>query len=107
MCNLYRLHKPAAEVAGFFASIAQGLRVVPGNVAQEVYPGYPALVLAAGQIRPMVWGFPLALKGVRYRPVGAGALLTRNLLIYGLGGIIVPFVGIKAIDLAVTALGLV
>ncbi|SCM73963.1 potassium translocating ATPase, subunit B [uncultured Pleomorphomonas sp.] len=49
---------------------------------------------------------PLALKGVRYRPVGAGALLTRNLLIYGLGGIIVPFVGIKAIDLAVTALGL-
>ena len=50
---------------------------------------------------------PLALKGVRYRSVGAGALLTRNLLIYGLGGIIVPFVGIKAIDLAVTALGLV
>ncbi len=50
---------------------------------------------------------PLALKGVRYRPVGAGALLTRNLLIYGLGGLIVPFVGIKAIDLAVTALGLV
>jgi K+-transporting ATPase ATPase B chain len=49
---------------------------------------------------------PLALRGVRYRPVGAGALLTRNLLIYGLGGIIVPFVGIKAIDLAVTALGL-
>ncbi|PKR90440.1 K(+)-transporting ATPase subunit B [Pleomorphomonas diazotrophica] len=50
---------------------------------------------------------PLALKGVRYRPVGAGALLGRNLLIYGLGGLIVPFVGIKAIDLAVTALGLV
>ena len=50
---------------------------------------------------------PLALKGVRYRPVGAGALLSRNLLIYGLGGLIVPFVGIKAIDLAVTALGLV
>ena len=50
---------------------------------------------------------PLALRGVRYRPVGAGALLTRNLLIYGLGGIIVPFIGIKAIDLTVTALGLV
>lgn len=49
---------------------------------------------------------PLALTGVRYRPVGAGQLLTRNLLIYGLGGIVVPFVGIKAIDLAVTALGL-
>jgi K+-transporting ATPase ATPase B chain len=42
---------------------------------------------------------PLALRGVRYRPIGANGLLRRNLLIYGLGGIIVPFVGIKAIDL--------
>ena len=42
---------------------------------------------------------PLALKGVRYRPLGAAVLLRRNLLIYGLGGIIVPFVGIKLIDL--------
>jgi len=42
---------------------------------------------------------PLALRGVRYRPVGADALLRRNLLIYGLGGIVVPFLGIKAIDL--------
>ena len=50
---------------------------------------------------------PLALRGVAYRPIGAGALLGRNLLIYGLGGIIVPFIGIKAIDLAVTALHLV
>ena len=49
---------------------------------------------------------PLALKGVRYRPIGAAALLRRNVLIYGLGGIIVPFVGIKAIDLAITALKL-
>jgi K+-transporting ATPase ATPase B chain len=49
---------------------------------------------------------PLSLKGVRYRPIGAGALLSRNLLIYGLGGIIVPFIGIKAIDMVVTALGL-
>ncbi|MBY5645933.1 potassium-transporting ATPase subunit KdpB [Rhizobium leguminosarum] len=49
---------------------------------------------------------PLSLKGVRYRPIGAGALLSRNLLIYGAGGIIVPFIGIKAIDMAVTALGL-
>ena len=47
---------------------------------------------------------PLALKGVKYRPVGAGALLQRNLLIYGLGGIVLPFVGIKAIDLLVNAL---
>ncbi len=49
---------------------------------------------------------PLALRGVRYRPVGASALLKRNLLIYGLGGIITPFVGIKLIDLVIHALHL-
>jgi K+-transporting ATPase ATPase B chain len=49
---------------------------------------------------------PLALRGVRYRPVGAEALLRRNLLIYGLGGIIVPFIGIKLIDLVLVALHL-
>ena len=49
---------------------------------------------------------PLALKGVRYRPLGAGTLLRRNLLIYGLGGIIVPFVGIKLIDMGLTLLHL-
>jgi K+-transporting ATPase ATPase B chain len=49
---------------------------------------------------------PLALKGVSYRPVGAQALLRRNLLIYGLGGIVVPFIGIKLIDLILVALGL-
>ncbi|MFD2183514.1 potassium-transporting ATPase subunit KdpB [Rhodoplanes azumiensis] len=49
---------------------------------------------------------PLALKGVRYRAIGAGPLLRRNLLIYGGGGIVVPFIGIKAIDLVVTALHL-
>jgi len=49
---------------------------------------------------------PLALKGVRYRPIGAGPLLRRNLLFYGLGGVIIPFIGIKAIDLLVTALRL-
>ncbi|HZV51063.1 MAG TPA: potassium-transporting ATPase subunit KdpB [Candidatus Dormibacteraeota bacterium] len=46
---------------------------------------------------------PLALRGVRYRPVGAAALLRRNLLVYGLGGIVAPFIGIKLIDLLVTA----
>jgi K+-transporting ATPase ATPase B chain len=49
---------------------------------------------------------PLALKGVAYRAVGAASMLRRNLLIYGVGGIFVPFVGIKLIDLAVTAFGL-
>jgi K+-transporting ATPase ATPase B chain len=45
---------------------------------------------------------PLALRGVKYRPIGASALLTRNLLVYGLGGIILPFIGIKLIDLLVS-----
>jgi K+-transporting ATPase ATPase B chain len=49
---------------------------------------------------------PLALRGVKYRPEGAAALLRRNLLIYGIGGIILPFIGIKAIDMAITAVGL-
>ncbi|MDO8305719.1 potassium-transporting ATPase subunit KdpB [Herminiimonas sp.] len=50
---------------------------------------------------------PLALKGVKYRAVGAAALLRRNLLIYGLGGILVPFVGIKLIDMILTVFGLI
>jgi K+-transporting ATPase ATPase B chain len=49
---------------------------------------------------------PLALRGVKYRPVGAAALLRRNLLIYGIGGIILPFVGIKLIDILLTILHL-
>jgi len=50
---------------------------------------------------------PLALRGVAYRPIGAAALLRRNLLLYGLGGIVAPFVGIKMIDLFLSALRLV
>src|SRR5512132_215859 len=50
---------------------------------------------------------PLALRGVRYRPVGAASILRRNLLVYGLGGLVVPFVGIKLIDLFVSTAGLV
>ncbi len=50
---------------------------------------------------------PLALRGVRYRPISAAALLRRNLVVYGLGGVIIPFIGIKAIDLLMTALHLV
>jgi K+-transporting ATPase ATPase B chain len=49
---------------------------------------------------------PLALRGVQYRPVGAAAILTRNLFIYGFGGVIIPFIGIKAIDIAIAALHL-
>jgi K+-transporting ATPase ATPase B chain len=49
---------------------------------------------------------PLALRGVKYRPMGAAALLRRNLWVYGVGGIIVPFIGIKAIDMIITRVGL-
>jgi len=49
---------------------------------------------------------PLALRGIKYRPEGAAALLRRNLLVYGVGGIIIPFIGIKGIDVVITALGL-
>jgi len=49
---------------------------------------------------------PLALRGVRYKPMGAAAVLQRNLLIYGLGGLIAPFIGIKIIDVIITAIGL-
>jgi K+-transporting ATPase ATPase B chain len=54
----------------------------------------------------IIFLIPLALKGVKYRAVGAAALLRRNLAIYGVGGLIVPFVGIKAIDLVLAAMGL-
>ena len=49
---------------------------------------------------------PLALKGVKYRAMSAASLLRRNLLIYGLGGLIVPFIGIKLIDMIIHAIGL-
>jgi K+-transporting ATPase ATPase B chain len=49
---------------------------------------------------------PLALKGVKYRPVGAASILRRNILVYGIGGLVVPFIGIKAVDVVVSALGL-
>jgi K+-transporting ATPase ATPase B chain len=49
---------------------------------------------------------PLALRGVKYRPMGAAILLRNNLLIYGVGGIIIPFVGIKLIDVLITTVGL-
>jgi K+-transporting ATPase ATPase B chain len=49
---------------------------------------------------------PLALRGVKFTPIGAAALLRRNLLVYGLGGLIAPFIGIKLIDMLLTAVGL-
>ncbi|VTP65238.1 Potassium-transporting ATPase B chain [Leclercia adecarboxylata] len=55
----------------------------------------------------IVFLIPLALKGVSYKPLTAAAMLRRNLWIYGLGGLVVPFIGIKAIDLVLTLFGLV
>jgi K+-transporting ATPase ATPase B chain len=54
----------------------------------------------------IVFLIPLALRGVRYRAIGAAALLRRNMLVYGLGGLLLPFAGIKLIDLALAALNL-
>jgi K+-transporting ATPase ATPase B chain len=48
---------------------------------------------------------PLAIQGVKYRPIGADAILGRNLLIYGVGGLIAPFIGIKLIDVVLAAVG--
>jgi K+-transporting ATPase ATPase B chain len=50
---------------------------------------------------------PLALRGVRFRPTSAGAMLRRNLLVYGAGGVVAPFIGIKLIDLVISTLGIV
>jgi K+-transporting ATPase ATPase B chain len=49
---------------------------------------------------------PLALRGVKYRPMGAAVLLRNNLMIYGVGGVIIPFIGIKIIDMLITRVGL-
>ena len=64
-----------------------------------------AVLLAVLNALVIVALVPLALRGVRYRPVGAAALLRRNLLVYGAGGVVAPFLGIKLVDLALTGLG--
>ena len=66
------------------------------------YSAILAAVIFNAIVIPML--IPIALKGVKYRPVGAGALLRRNLLVYGLGGVIAPFIGIKLIDVAIDPL---
>jgi K+-transporting ATPase ATPase B chain len=101
----------ANDVAKYFAIIpAMFLVVYPELQALNVMQLAPESAILSAIIFNaliIVALIPLALKGVAYRPIGAGALLRRNLLIYGVGGIIVPFIGIKAIDLIVNALHLV
>jgi K+-transporting ATPase ATPase B chain len=102
----------ANDVAKYFAIIpAMFVAVYPQlqalNVMQLASPQSAILSAIIFNALVIVALIPLALKGVKYRAVGAEALLRRNLLIYGLGGIVVPFAGIKTIDLIVNALGLV
>ena len=101
----------ANDVAKYFAIIpAMFLTLYPQlqalNVMGLASPQSAILSAIIFNALVIVALIPLALRGVTYRPVGAASLLRRNLLIYGLGGILVPFVAIKAIDLAVTALHL-
>jgi K+-transporting ATPase ATPase B chain len=77
------------------------------NLMQLASPSSAILSAVVFNALVIVFLIPLALKGVRYRPVGAAALLRRNLAVYGLGGLVVPFVGIKLIDLVLAAVGLV
>lgn len=66
MCNLYRMTKNADEVAKWFDAIAAA---GGANFGEEVYPGYPGLVVAEGQVRQMNWGFPLVMKGKNGQPL--------------------------------------
>lgn len=76
------------------------------NLMQLASPGSAILSAVIFNALIIIALIPLALKGIRYRPVGAEQLLRNNLLIYGLGGLIVPFLGIKAIDMMLMGLGL-
>ncbi|WP_315721551.1 MULTISPECIES: potassium-transporting ATPase subunit KdpB [unclassified Bradyrhizobium] len=101
----------ANDVAKYFAIIpAMFLAFYPQlnvlNVMNLASPQSAILSAIIFNALVIIALIPLALKGVAYRAIGAGALLGRNMLIYGLGGIIIPFIGIKAIDLIVTALHL-
>jgi K+-transporting ATPase ATPase B chain len=101
----------ANDVAKYFAIIpAIFLTFYPQlgalNIMQLASPQSAILSAIIFNALIIIALIPLALKGVAYRAIGAGALLQRNLMIYGVGGIIIPFIGIKAIDLIVTALHL-
>jgi K+-transporting ATPase ATPase B chain len=101
----------ANDVAKYFAIIpAAFVTTYPQlsalNVMQLASPNSAILSAVIFNALIIVFLIPLALKGVRYRAVGAASLLRRNLAIYGLGGLVVPFNGIKAIDLLIAAVGL-
>jgi K+-transporting ATPase ATPase B chain len=102
----------ANDVAKYFAIIPAMLVTVfpviaPLNIMGLHSPMSAILSAVIFNALIIIALIPLALRGVRFRPLGAAALLKRNLLIYGLGGLIVPFPGIKLVDLMVNAIGLV
>ncbi len=102
----------ANDVAKYFAIIPAMLvgvfpAIAPLNVMHLVSPLSAILSAVIFNALVIIALIPLALKGVAYRPIGAAAMLRRNLFIYGFGGIVIPFVGIKAIDVIVNAIHLV
>jgi K+-transporting ATPase ATPase B chain len=102
----------ANDVAKYFAIIpAAFVTTYPQlgalNVMHLASPSSAILSAVIFNALVIIFLIPLALKGVKYRPIGAATLLRRNLAIYGLGGVIVPFIGIKAIDLVLSSVGLV
>jgi K+-transporting ATPase ATPase B chain len=102
----------ANDVAKYFAIIPAMLMatfpaIAPLNVMELHSPLSAILSAVIFNALVIIALIPLALRGVRFRPLSAAVLLRRNLLVYGLGGVIVPFVGIKLIDVVVAALGIV
>ena len=102
----------ANDVAKYFAIIPAAFAVTYPqlgalNVMQLASPNSAILSAVIFNALIIVVLIPLALKGVKYRALGAAALLRRNALIYGLGGLVVPFIGIKLIDMVLSAVNLV
>jgi K+-transporting ATPase ATPase B chain len=101
----------ANDVAKYFAIIPAAFsttypELAPLNIMRLTTPNSAILSAVIFNALIIVALIPLAIKGVKYRPLGAARLLRRNLLIYGLGGIIAPFPGIKLIDMGLAAVGL-
>ena len=102
----------ANDVAKYFAIVPAMLMatfpaIAPMNIMKLHSPTSAILSAIIFNALIIIALIPLALRGVAYKPIGALAILQRNLLIYGLGGIIIPFIGIKAIDVVIVALGMV
>ena len=102
----------ANDVAKYFAILPAMFvgvypEIAPLNIMGLASPYSAVLSAVIFNALIIIALIPLALRGVRYRPVGAAALLQRSLLVYGVGGVVVPFLGIKLIDLVVAAVGLV